>query len=79
MSTPELVVNGLTEIGHKAVADSMEEALERIESARKELAAAKKHARWMLKVVDCKHDIEVVGSFIFIESKCKKCGFVWID
>lgn len=79
MSTPELVVNGLTEIGHKTVADSMEEALERVVKAKKELNDAKKHAAWMLKVSDCQHDIEIVGSFIFIESKCKRCGFTWME
>jgi len=70
----------ITEIGLQQVKDALESALEAEKRARDQLDAASERVDLCREAVECDHKkLESMGYFMYEETRCKKCGFTWMD
>lgn len=66
----------------KVVKDHYDYCKAEYETAKLELEKAKRALDRAKIAVNCSHPIEhleVIGSFITIETRCNKCGFTWYN
>ena len=72
----------ITEHGLKDVQKALESALKREAEARQQLDDASERVDALREAAECKHkesDLENTGSFMYMQTRCKKCGFTWMD
>lgn len=69
----------LTEYGEQCVEDYIEQCEEEHRKASKEATVAFERMMQARRVRDCDHDLECLGGIERVETRCKKCGFSWMD
>jgi len=70
----------ITAEGLKQVDDALKSALKAEEQAREQLDDASERVDQLREAVACDHKkLENMGYFMYNESRCKKCGFTWMD
>lgn len=70
----------ITKQGLEEVDKALENALKREAEARRQLDDASESVDHLREAVECDHsELENAGSFMYIQTRCKKCGFMWYD
>ena len=70
----------ITELGKQKVVDAYQRAVDNMMRIEKDLAYATILVVEMKESVDCPHtELEKAGSFMYIQTRCKECGFIWND
>jgi len=70
----------ITKEGLKRVDDALVSALKQEAEARRQLDDASERVDELREAVECDHSkLEDAGSFMYMQTVCKKCGFMWQD
>jgi len=70
----------ITEHGLQQVKDALKRALTQEAEARRQLDDCSERVDQLREAVECDHKkLEDAGSFMYQETRCKKCGFMWMD
>lgn len=73
-------MGNITPNGLKRVEEAHDAALKRVRKAREDLDVACEQLDALREAMECEHEnLADEGCYINCQTRCKDCGFVWID
>lgn len=64
--------------GLKQIEDDLKEALKREQDAEESLNRATERVNELREALACDHsELEDAGGYIYMQTRCKKCGYIW--
>ena len=71
--------NGITNYGRADVHRDLLMRKADVEEAKETLARRIAYLERVENALTCEHDLEPAGGYIYIQTKCRKCGYIWTD